>query len=209
MVASSIHQDLSNFSFSRSGSIELGHPSDTVPFIETVDLICKGLARRYAAPSSPDYDDLMQIGRAAAINAAKRLDIGVGNSRAYIRRSIKNGIFAENRKIRRIHGHEVLIPLFEESSRENCGIRGEGVEHDGFELVDRADALPVVKAKVHAWLGELSSTKRQVIELVICRGIKKSDVAEKMGLSKTRIGQIVNEAMQNGRYALSDIAYLN
>jgi len=197
----------SKFAFLDTQQNKKGNCPEITHFIEACEPIIAKLASRFSKPNSPDFEDLMQEGRLAALKAAKCFPWRKGNFEYYVRKSIKNAIFLEGRIAKRqiknnnlYYSSETCRKLLDASVSST---------YDGFEQVDRDDALPVIKSKINKWRRSLSPQKQKIIDLVFYRGMQQIQAASKIGLTRSRVGQIMHEILENGKIRLADIAELN
>ena len=120
----------------------------TSNFVDVVDNISEKYARQFTRAKSFNYEILMQAGRISALRAVNHWHNSNDNLEGYVRKSIKNGILKECREFKRISKHEILVSSGDCKSRLNWTSLDRGVTHDGFEQVDREDALPSIKREV-------------------------------------------------------------
>lgn len=197
----------SDFALIDVQEIKKGSFPEITHFIKVCETIIAKLASRFSKPNSPEFEDLMQEGRIAALRAAKCFPWKKGNFEYYVRKSIKNAIFLEGRIAKRQIKNNKLY-----YSSETCRkLLDASVSstYDGFEQVDRDDALPVIKSKINKWRKSLSPQKQKIIDLVFYGGMQQIQAASKIGLTRSRVGQIMHEILENGKIRLADIAKLN
>jgi len=180
---------------------------DVTHFIKACEPIIAKFARKFSKPNSPDFEDLMQEGRLAALRAMRCFPTGKKNFEYYVRRSIKNAIFLVSRIAKRQNKNNKLYYLSE--TCRNLFDTSVNSTYDGFEQIERDDALPVIKSKINKWRKNLSPQKQKVIDLVFFQRMKQIQAASKMGLTRSRVGQIMHEILESGKIHLADIAELN
>lgn len=176
-------------------------------FIEACEPIIAKFASQFSKPNSPDFEDLMQEGRLAALRVVKCFPRGKDNFEYYVRKSIKNAIFLEGRIAKRQIKNNKLY--YSSGTCRNLFDASVSSTYDGFEQIERDDALPVIKSKINKWRKSLSPQKQKIIDLVFYRGMKQIQVASKIGLTRSRVGQIMREILESGKICLADVAELN
>lgn len=174
---------------------------------------CEALIRKLVAGcvsrSHADYDDLCQVGRIAALGAARSFLADRGGFFAYAERVISNAIRTEWRVIRRRTRREHLVDL-SETGHETDGVRlGPYVWDTECAEIDRKDSLVVAKQWISSWLGSLCSRDRQIIESRYYGGLSQADVARRMGLTRARVGQIVFQLLMSARVHLNSLSEFN
>ncbi len=174
-------------------------------FLDVMDPIIEGTARKFACPGSFNYDALIQDGRVAAVNALEHWVPEKGSLKAYVRKSVTNGVYKVGRLSKRVRLRE--RSLF--GDEESLDVFQMEVSDEGLEEFERQDALPVIKARVREWVRGLSASKRKIIELIFYRGMNQSQAARLMGISRARVGQILKEIAKCGRFALAELSCLN
>ena len=197
----------SDFALLDVQEIKKGNCPEITHFIEVCEPIIAKLASRFSKPNSPDFEDLMQEGRLAALRAAKCFPWGKGNFEYYVRKSIKNAIFLEGRIAKRQIKNNKLY--YSSETCRNLFDTSVSSTYDGFGQIERDDALPVIKSKINKWRKSLSPQKQKIIDLVFYRGMKQIQAASKIGLTRSRVGRIMHEILESGKIRLADIAELN
>ncbi len=177
-------------------------------FIQSFTPFIKRIANKFAKQNSYQHDLLRQIGEECAIEAVYNWHPEKRNLEPYVKRSIRNGIYYECRKSKRLNEHEKPFSDIADSQDNNTFLEPEFIDR-GFDEIDRADFRPILHEKIHTWMHSLSLQKRKIIELVFFQSMNQSRAAEKMGLSRARVSQLINEIINQGRISLAEIAYLN
>ena len=203
------NQNISEFSFSEIKKIKQGRNIFVSAFLEFFDPFIKMLAREFARSNTFNFDELEQEGRIAALYAAKCFHSEESNFKYYIQKSIRNAIYLVGRRDKRRAGKGRLCYFSEFDPNQKFFTFSASSIHDGFEQVERMDALPVIKSKINSWRKGLSPQKQQIINLVFYKGMKQIQAASYLGLSRARIGQIMREILKSGKVCLRDIAELN
>ena len=178
-------------------------------FLEAYNSKILKIANRFARRGSFDHDLLVQIGSEAAYNAICTCQLSKGNIEPYVCRAIRNGVYEECRKVKRLHKLVCPLSFFKNeqvSPEKNFEIE---TQNDGFDNVDRQDAWPVMQRKIHLWLEGLSEQKRKLIGLVFFGNMNQSQAAKEMGLTRARVSQLYSEILEDGRITLASIAHLN
>ena len=167
--------------------------------------IIEGIARRFAPPGNPDFEDLCQIGRIAAVKCARTFSPQKGPWFAYARKVITNAIYAECRSMARRARHERFIGR-DENLDFLLGNVESGSKAGGAE---REDLLAAARNHIGYWLDSLSQRDRSIVKAVYYDGVSQAEAARRVGLTRARVGQIVSEALASGRRRLSRICELN
>lgn len=205
-ISESTRQSISTLSISKIKNRDYSAVRD---FLESYDPIIQKIADRFARKRSYDHDLLVQIGHEAAYNAICKRPLSEENIEPYICRAIRNGIYEECRKNKRIHDLECPLSVYKTRSGEDDNNFDRATAHDGFDEVDRVDALPVIRVNISVWIKELSEQKRKLIGLVFFENMNQSQAAKEMGLTRARVNQLYSEILGVGRIALASIAHLN
>lgn len=200
-------QSISIYRYSNIRDIQSGNESITVSFLDSCDPIIIRYTRKFAAPGSFHYDDLMQTGKLAALKAAKKFEIGRGNFGGYVTKSVANAIYTIGRR-RRLE-HSIFTYESDLEPEQNCLDSLASIDHNGFEQVDREDALPVIKSRISEWRKTLTPKKNQIIDLIFGRGFNQSQAASKMGLSRQNISKMLKGILENGGLSLVGLEVLN
>ncbi|MHC4395732.1 MAG: sigma-70 family RNA polymerase sigma factor [Planctomycetota bacterium] len=187
--------------------IKKGDFSEITHFIEACEPIIAKFASQFSTLNSSDFEDLMQEGRLAALRAVKCFPRGKNNFEYYVRKSIKNAILLEGRIAKRKSKNNKLY--YSSDACRNLFDASVNSTYDGFEQIESDDVLPVIKSKINKWRKSLSPQKQKIIDLVFYKRMKQSQAASKMGLTRSRVGQIMHEILGSGKIHLADIAELN
>ena len=187
--------------------IKKGDFPEITQFIKTCEPIIAKFARQFSKPNSPDFEDLMQEGRLAALRAMRCFPRGKNNFEYYVRKSIKNAIFLVGRIAKRQNKNNKLYYLSD--TCRNLFDTSVSSTYDGFEQIESDDALPVIKSKIDKWRKNLSPQKQKIVDLVFFQSMKQLQAASHIGLTRSRVGQIMQEIIESGKIHLADIADLN
>ena len=159
--------------------------------------------------SHPEYNDLCQIGRIAALGAARSFSADRGHFFAYAQRVISNAILAECRAMHRRRLHERLVD-FSDPCHEASGSPYYLIGWDERSVqIDHEEWLAVAQRRVSCWLESLDARDRQIIESIYCGKLSQADVARNMGLTRARVSQIVSELLMNARVYMKSVYELN
>ena len=200
------NSSIPDFTLSEIELIRQGNSSAVSSFIKVCEPFIKRFANKFAPPNSFNYDELIQAGRIAAINAVRCFNKNKGNLFGYVYKSIITGIHEEGRRAKR---RIQFVCWSEVHPNEDYFSNRFGVKHEEFDMLVRKDALPIIQKRISQWRAGLSTQKQKVIDLIFYRGMNQSQAASQMTLSRTRIGQIMREILDSGKICLADIAELN
>jgi len=201
--------NISGVSFLDTEQIKQGNESAIDWFIEVCETTIAKIATQFAIPKTFNHDALMQAGRISALNAARCFQAKKGNFAGYVRKAIVNAVYYESRKEKRRIERRHLAYMSELDLSQGCLERCVGIDDGGLEEIDRKDAQAVIKLKIDKWRKSLSPRKQKIIDLVFYRGVKQIQAASKIGLTRSRVGQIMHEILESGKIRLADIAELN
>lgn len=200
-------QNISSYTPSNIQDVQQGKESVVVNFLRSCDPIIDHFSRKFAAPKSFDYDDLMQIGRLTALKAAKQFETGKGKFGGYVTTSIANAIHTVERR-KRLE-HSIFTYESDLDPEQNRLDSLASIDHNGFEQVDRKDAMPLLRSRLSEWRKTLSPKKNRVIDLIFGQESNQSQAASKMGLSRQRISRMLKGILENGKLYLADLEALN
>ncbi len=170
-------------------------------FLKACEFLIERYARKFAGPREFHFDDLMQTGRLAALEAAWQFEIGKGYFAGYITTSIRNAIYTVGRKRqieRKFYTNESSL-----NSKQNRF--DSPIEHDGFERVDREDSLTKIRSKISEWRKTLSPKKNQLIGLIFDRRLNQLQAAAEMGTSRQNVNKMLQSIVDSGRQVLSGL----
>jgi RNA polymerase sigma factor (sigma-70 family) len=185
------------------------YPADTCISIVSCERLIQKLVAGHVSRRHPDYDDLCQLGRIAAMNAASSFSAEKGKPFTYARTVISNAILAERRTTRKRMRRERLVDFREvgrQTSASDLHVYQPETQVSEFE---RRDMLTVAKGRISAWLCTLAARDRQIIELVFYTGLSKADVARRTGLTRARVCQIVSQLLMSARVHLNSLSEFN
>lgn len=201
--------NISGISFLDIEQIKQGNESAIDWFIGVCETTIAKIANQFAIPKTFNHDALMQAGRISALNAARCFQAKKGNFAGYIRKAIVNAVYYESRKEKRRIEKRHLAYMSELDLSQGCLERCVGVDDGGLEEIDRKDAQAVIKLKIDKWRKSLSSRRQKIIDLVFYQRMNQTQAASHIGLTRSRIGQIMHKILENGKIHLADIAELN
>lgn len=154
------------------------------------------MARRYA-PMSSHRPDFAQVARLALIRSALKFKEGAGRHfEHYARRSLRNALVDESRRVRR-NLREVSLeqfPALRKRYREECGAA----------RMIRDETRGLIRSRVGLWEHRL----QVLIDLLFVHDLSQSEAARRLGLTSARISQLCKIIRQEGRRQLSDCADL-
>jgi RNA polymerase sigma-70 factor (ECF subfamily) len=163
-------------------------PEDFIPFV-------KSLVKRWPPPPGIDPEDYLQTAYLGLMKAAETYDPGKGTPTTWIGWAVRAELTAARRKARR-----GTVRL------EDCG-PDEGAPLDP---MDHREADPADQAAgneradgLRTAVAGLPPQERDVISMRWFDGLTLREVAAKLGISKTRCGQVEERAIQRLRLRLT------
>jgi RNA polymerase sigma factor (sigma-70 family) len=200
---------MSDISLSEIQKVRIGDYFAIQKYCNVVEPVIRRIARRFSANNMHRFDELVQEGRLTAINAANHWCPERGRIEPYVIRSIRNGMLYFCRSEHRVQSYAMIESSIPRQFEDQKGILNYVAVDGEYSTVDDEDALPVIKEAIQRWLKQLPAKKRQVIELVYFQGLNQSSAAERLGITRSRVGQIIQEIFTHAKIALVDVTYLN
>ena len=155
-----------------------------------------------------DWPSLEQVGFIAIVRAARQFDSAFGRPfEHYVRVAVRNAVLDEVRRTTEYYTRfkSIETDFASDDGRDTCS---EALAPSPFDSIALAELVIARASVVAAWISQLSDRQQLLIRMHYFDGIRKTEVARRLGVSKAAISKLNSAMLRAARSELAGLVKL-
>jgi RNA polymerase sigma factor (sigma-70 family) len=164
----------------------------------------RATASRYSCREC-DWPSLEQVAFIAIVRAARQFDSSFGRPfEHYACVALRNAVLDEVRQMAEYYNRfeSIEMRLASDEARHSCC---EALAPSPFDLIALAERVNARKSALETWISERSERQRLLVQMLYFDGIRKTEAARRLGVSKAAISKLNSAMLQAARSELAGL----